>query len=578
MLYVTDLNSNTEPLNHIQRVEINEEVNGAYTLALTSFFHDNNPGHQLLEEESIIHADGFEFRVKQIRTDKNRKEIIAFSTFFDLIGHRQDEIYGGTRTLQEFMNFVFKDTGWNVTTDINESRFIPNFGEGNVPDLLNNLLAEFECEYKIMPGKHVHFSKEVGPDNDAQYRYGHNIKELSHFVDTYNLRTQITGYGDEGLVVTYTSPYAEKYGIRKADPITDDEIRTESEMIELLKKELNDYPETSIALDSVELSDKEVGERVWLIYEPIRLSDGTFMEFQTRVMKKTSVLRDNEFVTQSVVIGNAMPRSLQDMIAEAEIEIERNAKWTRSRIEQTNYKIELAVERFEGEVLEAYSKIELTADEIRSEVGALNVQLLEGIAQNKSLITQTATQIRSEVTSEVTRVDGRISSANSSITQLAGRVDLKAESSTVSSLGSRVNNVEFSLDATNAQISQKVSQADYTGRMITSMINQDPYAVSIHASKIDLVGAVTVLSDISGNLGSITSGNINIWESAYIGSGLYLRGGAGGLYTGIYFGRNQIMEDSSGWLNINGGIRSQGAFTEVHGTIDFSKANVIGLK
>jgi hypothetical protein len=58
-------------------------------------------------------------------------------------------------------------------------------------------------------------------------------------------------------------------------------------------------------------------------------------------------------------------------------------------------------------------------------------------------------------------------------------------------------------------ITQKVSLTDYNGNTIASMINQTATTIKIQASKINLVGAVTVLSDITGKLGSITAGNID---------------------------------------------------------------------
>lgn len=612
LISVTDLNNNTEPLNDYQRPEIKEEVNGAFSLAITSFSIPNNPGHVLLEEESIISVEDYDFRIKQMRTDKNRKEVVALSTFFDLIGHRQDLIYGGTRTHKEFLTFIFKGTGWTFSTDVNESKFIPNFGEKNVIELITDLTSAFECEYQIMPNDHVHFAKEVGPDNDAQYRYGHNVKELSKNVDTYNLRTRITGTrpktdavekdgvievpAHEGFKVVYTSPFAEKYGIIEAEPIIKDDIRTEAEMIEFIQSELNDYPETSIALDAVELTNKEIGERVWLIYEPIKLADGTFMEFQTRVMSKSSTIRNGKLVTQSVVIGNTIPRTVSDIITDAKIEISNNAKWTRSRIEQTNTKIELAVEEFTGELLAAYAKIELTAREIRlevadverdlrssisitasqirSEVSAMNVRLTDGVATNKSAITQTASQIRQEVSSEIKRVDGRVDTANSSITQTASSIrsevatsvgNLDGKISTANSsitqlsnqitsvvntsipgLDGRINTAESSIRQQAGEIESKVSQSNYNGDMLVSMINQTASHIKIQAKNISLVGAVTVLSELSNDLGTITAGNINISNDIVVGryvtvgkgltssGSMGLRFGTGG-YGGVYY-------------------------------------------
>ncbi|WP_342512788.1 phage tail protein [Sporosarcina sp. FSL K6-1522] len=580
MLTVTNINGQTEILNNYQRLEITEEVNEAFSLAVTSFSIENNPGHALLEEESIITVQDYDFRVKQMRTNKNSKEVVALSTFFDLIGHRQEEIYGGTRTLGEFLNHVFKGTGWTATTDVVDSRFIPNYGVGNVIELVADLTAAFGCEYKIMPNNRVHFAKEVGPDNDAQYRHGHNVKELSHHVDTYNLRTRIAGYGADSLKVTYTSPFAEKYGIIEADPITNDEIHTVADMTELLKNELNDYPEVSIALDSIELTEKEIGERVWLIYEPIKLADGTFMEFQTRVLKKISTNIGGEIVTKSVVIGNTIPRTLSGIIADAKVEIEKNARWTRSRIEQTDYNIELAVEQFTGEILEAYAKIELTATQIRSEVAEIDVRLSDGVAQNKSAITQTATEIRSEVSQEVNRIDGSIASANSSITQLSDQITSVVNTS-IPQLDGRINTAESKITQQGNLINLKVSQSDFTGENMVSMINMTPSSVKIQAKNITLVGAVSVLSEIAGNLGTITAGNINISEDVYVGGSIYLgKNLPSGVTRKVVFGKfgdfpSITNHNGSGALSIAAetGIN----FSTLGGSINFNNNTVTNL-
>jgi len=67
---------------------------------------------------------------------------------------------------------------------------------------------------------------------------------------------------------------------------------------------------------------------------------------------------------------------------------------------------------------------------------------------------------------------------------------------------------QSSFEQTNEQISLKVSETDYNGNTIASLINQTATTIDIQASKINLVGAVTVLSDITGNLGTITAGTI----------------------------------------------------------------------
>lgn len=537
MLYVTNLVGDTEPLNHTQRVEINEEVNGAFTLALTSFFHENNPGHELIEEETIITVEDFDFRVKQLKEYSGRKEVVAMSTFFDLLLERQDGIYGGTRTFNEFASFVFAGTGWAFeTVGSLGSALIPNFGEDNVIKLNNTLCDAFECDFKIKPGNVVLFGKQVGGDNDFQFRYKHNIKALSKSADTTNLRTAIKGKGFQGLEVTYIADSAEKYGVRWAELVENEDIMTAEEFDPILKQELRSQQvDVSYELDNIELLDREIGESIWLIHEPMGI------ELQTHIMKKFSTYRDGALQTVSVVVGNSVPRTLQDITMSQKVEIDENEKKTRSRFEQTNDRITLAVEEYTNGLINAYAKIEVTAKEIRSEVAELGVELEEGIANNSSLISQNANSISSVVSQKIPNLEGRVATTESSITQQAG------------------------------QIASKVSQTDYNGNTIASLINQTPTDIKIKAANIELTGAVSVLSDISGKLGNITAGNIDISEDMKIGAGLYLRGN--GQFTGIYFGNTQIMQDDSNYLNLGDRVRL-GSFAEINGQLDLTRANV----
>lgn len=99
-------------------------------------------------------------------------------------------------------------------------------------------------------------------------------------------------------------------------------------------------------------------------------------------------------------------------------------------------------------------------------------------------------------------------------------------------------------------------------------------AEQITAGKIraDMIQADT-LSAISANLGTITSGNISIYDDIYVGSGIYLRGRSGDLYRGIYFGQTQINQDASGWLSLGQRV-SIGAFSKFNGSVDMSGTNL----
>ncbi|WP_084245246.1 phage tail spike protein [Planomicrobium okeanokoites] len=106
-------------------------------------------------------------------------------------------------------------------------------------------------------------------------------------------------------------------------------------------------------------------------------------------------------------------------------------------------------------------------------------------------------------------IGSRVTSAETNITQLSNSIALKAAQTTVDSLAGRMSTAESEISLLPDKFASKVSMTDYTGNKIASLINQTATTISIQASKINLVGAVNVLSEISGELGNITAGTIS---------------------------------------------------------------------
>lgn len=522
MLVVTDLQGRTEPLPDVSGVEDVEQVNGEYSLSFVCFNTKNNEhAYPLVQEEATVELDGHEFRIKQMTEARDRKEVHAQHIFFDLVDHYQEGTFGGTHTLDEFVQYALNGTGWTFeSVDVAESAFIPNFGEGNVVALIRQICDAFGCEVQIMPGRHLRFAKQIGEDKDEQFRYKHNIKTLKKSVDTTKLATAIKGYGANGLVVEYRSPNEVIYGTRWAEPIKDERYTIAESLLERLKQELVDVPEVTVELELSQLGfDVGLGDRVWVIYEPLGI------DFQTRVME----IKRYPFTKRSPVVTlSNKKRVFTDILTETKVDIEENKKETRSRIEQTNERITMEVERIDDSI----ATLQIEAD---------NIQL------------------------------------------------------SVQSLDSRMNNAEATLSIHADEIEQRVSYTDYNGNEIASRINQTATTIKIQASKINLVGAVSVLSDISGNLGTITAGIlngvvINVDTDARVGNNLYLGNwSSDGVRKTLYF---------NNMANISGGTGAFGANIEVSadtfyfGTtevvfgdssgysrprVDFSRADVIGL-
>ena len=417
-------------LTDVANVEVYEERNGDFSLSFNVFNTERNAhSYPLLQEESIVDLNGQEFRVKQLTEVRNYKSVEAQHVFFDLIGKRKEDIFGGTRSANDMFNWLLSGTGWTYEiVDSVPSALFANFGESNVLSLIRSACEQFGCAIKIEPNRHLKVGLRVGVDKDEQFRYAYNIKTLTKTIDSTDLTTKIKGYGGDGLEVTYTSPMADIYGEIWAEPFEDDRFTIVESLTERLKQELNDTPDINIEIELAELGmDVSLDDGVWTIYEPLGIE---YLSYITSI-------QSFPFTNKSpiVTISN-FKNTITDILTKTKIEIDENKKETRSRFEQTNDRITLEVEQ----VNESIATLEVQADNITLSVSDL-------------------------------------------------RDDVNGHSATLS--------IQAGL------ISSKVSRGD-----VISSINQSAEAVTIQASKINLVGKVTA-SDIEvGNsiqLGDSTS-------------------------------------------------------------------------
>lgn len=381
MLVVTDLKGNTEALTNVQGLEMYEELNGDFSLAFTAIgTNENQHGYRLLEEESIIELEGHAFRVKQLQETRNRKTITAQHVFFDLIDSRKDDIFGGTRSANEMFAWLLVGTGWTYKiVDSVPAQLFANFGNANVLSLIRSACNQFGCSIKIEPNKHIKVGMRVGLDKDEQFRYKHNIKTLKKTVDTTKLTTCIKGIGKDGLEVTYKSPNVAIYGERWAEDVSDERFTIAESLTKHIKRQLQDVPEISIDIETTTLGmNVGLDDGIWTIYEPMSI------EYLSYVQAIKSYPFSNK---SSVVTISNVKKTITDILTQTKIEIDENKKETRSRFEQTNEQITLAVER----IGEAEAKIEIQADQI--ELRVQKGEIISTINQSAEAVTIQASKI-----------------------------------------------------------------------------------------------------------------------------------------------------------------------------------------
>ncbi|MGO4887059.1 phage tail spike protein [Anaerobacillus sp. MEB173] len=560
MLTITTLNNETELLTDYKELQLKERVNSEYTLSFILFQTDNNEhAYPLVQEESIVEYNGQEYRIKQVnersRGNKAIKDVQAQHVYFDLIDEYQYELIGGNKTINELVEFALNGTDFTFEiADSFDVQIVFNYGENNVITLINQILEVFQCEVELQ-NRHLVFKKQIGRVSDFQFRYKHNLKAINKTIETRNLTTKIRGYWQGGFV-NFTSPMADIYGIRHAEPIRDDNISDEATMLQILERSINDKPEISFTIDFVELQEAGypfdspmVGDDIILVFEPLNI------DISARIMETDKIVDWNGNVIRSQVTLANFKESTTDINAllhETVKEVEKSNVINRSRIEQTNEKISMEVERIEGEISTARSDFNITAAEIRGEVSLIETTLDGKISDNTSLISQTASTINLRIDGvesglfeevsdlqehvdsefildrqrmstielnldqislgvssntdsivylsdeEIPALKNRISTAEQKITDSAIISTVTGSTTYQNDLGAKVDTTTYSSKVTQLEdsISSKVSSTDYTGNTIASLINQTATTISLSASKINLDGIVRVASTL----------------------------------------------------------------------------------
>lgn len=532
-----------------------QSVDGTLTVSFSCFPSDNNYGYELLQAESMITIEDYDFRVKQLSHTALSKAVTAISTFYDHTKTQQNHTFNSSPTLHNYISFALQGTGWEATIDSSVANLISdmgNFGNDNVVSLITKICKAFQCEYMILPNKKLYFAKQIGGDYDYQYRYKHNVSSVVRKEDTANLTTVMRGYGKDGLEVIYRSPKADIFGELEAEPIHDEQFTDVQAFKEYMANQIQDEPELVIESVIPELTKREIGERVWLIYEPLNI------EMQTRILQQTFILQNSKLVTSSVVLGNTTIKSSTDLFVEQQEKLKETKEELTETIDETKTElkenIDEAKKEFQSKIDQADNRITIEVEQLEESIATIDIK-----ADNISLsVSSLGNRVTQEMAAINLKADNISLSVNSRIdgvsTQVAG-IDIKA-TEIQQSVRDLANNTNSSITQLSNNINLKIEK----GGAITD-INLSPNVATINANKINLNGAVIVNGSVSG------ATNISVSTDIYLGRRL------------VFNDMTSVGSDGGGGIAIEswGNVSYQGSRHIFYGIMDFSSARVVGL-
>ncbi len=265
----------------------NETWEISFTIVKTKF---NELAFDLVDYENSVFFNGQEFIVKQMGVSAEgaaiTKTVTATHIYYTMQDGFQYDTITGTRSINQLLAHVFKPDNrgftWNVV-DPNK-KFLPveqeNFGNGNYLKLVEEILKDYDA-IVIPDNKNLTFfpRSEYGKKTEEQIRYKYNTDSVKFDIDTFNLKTQITGFGkkkeDDNYYftpITYTSKQSGKWGIRVQSPVNDDRYTVSGNMLERLKTDLQDYPSISGSVTLKWKISPNKGDHVPFIYEPLNIN------------------------------------------------------------------------------------------------------------------------------------------------------------------------------------------------------------------------------------------------------------------------------------------------------------------
>ncbi|HAQ5055282.1 TPA: hypothetical protein IXU02_002242 [Enterococcus faecium] len=265
----------------------NETWEISFTIVKTKF---NELAFDLVDYENSVFFNGQEFIVKQMGVSAEgaaiTKTVTATHIYYTMQDGFQYDTITGTRSINQLLAHVFKPDNrgftWNVV-DPNK-KFLPveqeNFGNGNYLKLVEEILKDYGA-IVIPDNKNLTFfpRSEYGKKTEEQIRYKYNTDSVKFDIDTFNLKTQIKGFGKKKeddtyyfTPITYTSKQSEKWGIRVQSPVSDDRYTVSGNMLERLKQDLQDYPSISGSVTLKWKISPNKGDHVPFIYEPLNIN------------------------------------------------------------------------------------------------------------------------------------------------------------------------------------------------------------------------------------------------------------------------------------------------------------------
>ena len=319
-------------------IKLTEGVNGEKSLTGTIYF-GNDVKKNLAKGWTIVFNDE-EYAIVTFRYN-DTDNTVSFSAvqmfFYTLSIKAFHEKWNGSHPLNEYLNAIFKDTGYSYNNETSTAAFEKeNWGLKDKLSLFNDIINQISAEFEVQ-GTTVYIKDKIGSDLSTVVRQGFNLSTAEIETDSSSFATYGVGYGVHDNVDDQTSPrlsveyysplydmYKAKFGAIEAEPVDDERYTVADNLLAAVKSKVDNSWSLAITVSLLDLQNAgypyamaSAGDSITIVDESLGFED------EVRIIKVVSSYNINgERISVEVTCGDltmAQTQSASSSIATSTI-------------------------------------------------------------------------------------------------------------------------------------------------------------------------------------------------------------------------------------------------------------------
>ena len=543
-----------------------------YQLELTHLLDEKG---MMLTEERILGYNGQYFRISSIRRNLKEVSVIAKHIFFDLNKNFIEDINIKNKTGSMALSHILGGTSYphsfSATSDIDtvaSSRLVrKNVVSALIGDTDNSFINRWGGELDI-DGFTFKLNEQIGKDDGYTIRYGKNLTGLDLQLNMLEVVTRIRPVGFDGIEIDglyVDSPHIDNYALPIIKEIKYENVKWKGSPNYEEREDDDSYIYDNLAEAQAKLIELATNE---FVVNEIDLPKTT-INIEFIELSKTEEYKHLKFL-QNINIGDTVH------IYHKPLDINLKSRCI-------EYVYDCILNKYETITLGSYTKNFFT-----------KTQNTNNTLDNVSNIYETKADSMSKiegVNGSISALVGRVSSAESKITDEAITNTVKQNFYTKTETDGKVTIVQNSMNSSITQLSNQIAtKVDVNG--VKSTIEQNPSSVQIGFNKIS--DALTVSAD--GLVAKTQSGN-KYFQLGYNGMTMYnpangthqwgkvaainnkftvaSNGNSSGLSLGHHVNENYVEDilcDSNGVVSVQRQMNHGGIYNNTYGQISIHQS------